>query len=330
MPSIIDTLNVPNAHLTAQSSHLMDTLSRLVELSRLQPTLDIRCRLEGVFHIDHEPAREGVLPFHLVLDGSCTIQLRSGRQIVLKAGDFLLLPHGSAHILKNLGDADEPAAPLILSYDGMLPLRQNGGAVDVDLLCGHFKCAPESSALLLDSLPDPFQASLASVQSGDMLKTFVHLLRQETMLGLPGALVIVTGMCLSLLILALRTRNTAPDRTPGLLALLADPRLSKSIRAVMTAPGNRWTIEGLANLSAMSRATYARQFTACAGMTVGDFLTSVRMSVAGELLRGTRRGIADIAAEIGYESEAAFGKTFKAKNGLTPAKFRQRSTAGNF
>ncbi len=57
-----------------------------------------------------------------------------------------------------------------------------------------------------------------------------------------------------------------------------------------------------------------------------DFL---RMSVASELLRGTRRSIADIAAEIGYESKAAFGKTFKAKNGLTPAKFRQRSSARN-
>jgi len=308
----------------------MDMLSRLVELSHLQPTLDIRCRLEGVFHIDHEPAHEGVLPFHLVLGGSCTIRLRSRQQILLRTGDFLLFPRGSAHILKNLGDASDPAAPLTVSHDGMLPLRQNGLAADVDLLCGHFTCAPRSSALLLDSLPDPFHASLADLQNGDVLRTFVDLLRQETMLQQPGALVIITGMCLALLILALRTRNTAPDRTPGLLAPLADPRLSKSISAVMTAPGSRWTIEGLANLSAMSRATYARQFTACAGMTVGDFLTTLRMSVASDRLRGTRRSIADIAAEVGYESEAAFGKTFKAKNGVTPAKFRQRSSAGNF
>ncbi|AYG63060.1 cupin domain-containing protein [Rhizobium jaguaris] len=308
----------------------MDTLSRLVELSHLQPTLDVRCRLEGAFHIDHEPAQESVLPFHLVLDGSCTIRLRSEQEIVLQAGDFLLFPRGSAHILKNLGDASEPTAPLTVSHDGMLPLRQNGLAADVDLLCGHFKCAPGSSALLLDSLPDPFHASLTSLQSGDMLRTFVDLLRQETVLQQPGALVIVTGMCLALLILALRTRDTAPDRTPGLLALLADPRLSKSVRAAMTAPANRWTIEELANLSAMSRATYARQFMARAGMTVGDFLATLRMSVASDLLRGTRRSIAYIAAEVGYESEAAFGKTFKAQNGLTPAKFRQWSLDGNF
>src|SRR5262249_35834045 len=131
-------------------------------------------------------------------------------------------------------------------------------------------------------------------------------------------------------ILALRTRDTAPDRTPGLLALLADPRLGKSVRAAMAAPGNHWTIEGLANLSAMSRATYARQFMARAGMTVGAFLTALRMSVASDLLRGTRRGIADIAAEVGYESEAAFGKAFKSQNGLTPAKFRRRSLDRGF
>ncbi|MDL2407796.1 AraC family transcriptional regulator [Rhizobium calliandrae] len=308
----------------------MDTLSRLVELSHLQPTLDIRCRLEGTFHINHEPAQAGVLPFHLVLAGSCTIRLRSGEQIVLQAGDFLLFPRGSAHILKNFGNASEPAAPFMVSHEGILPLRQNGLAADVDLLCGHFKCAPGSSDLLLGSLPDPFHASLASLQNSDMLRTFVDLLRQETVLQQPGALVIVTGMCLCLLILALRTRDAAPDRMPGLLALLADPRLKKSVRAAMAAPGHHWTIEGLANLSAMSRATYARQFMARAGMTVGDFLAALRMSVASDLLRGTRRSIADIAAEVGYDSEAAFGKTFKAQNGVTPAKFRRRFLDGDF
>ncbi|MDE1991373.1 MAG: cupin domain-containing protein, partial [Rhizobiaceae bacterium] len=294
----------------------------------LQPALDLRCRLEGAFDLDHEPAPTGELPFHLVLDGSCIIRLRSGQQILLRAGDFLLLPRGDAHVIADHGSGGH-AAPMRLSHDGMLPLRQNGDGADVDLLCGHFKSAPGSSALLLDSLPDPFHASLASLDNQDVLKALVALLRQETLLEQPGALIIVTGMCLALLIMALRTQDASQDRAPGLLALLADPRLSKSVRAVMSSPGNRWTIEELAALSAMSRATYSRQFTARAGMTVGDFLTALRMSIASELLIGTRRGIADIAAEIGYDSEAAFGKAFKARNGTTPAKFRHTGSAGN-
>jgi AraC family transcriptional activator of mtrCDE len=48
------------------------------------------------------------------------------------------------------------------------------------------------------------------------------------------------------------------------------------------------------------------------------------MMLASDLLLRTRRTVADIAAEVGYESEAAFGKAFKAGKGLTPARFRQQ------
>ena len=77
----------------------------------------------------------------------------------------------------------------------------------------------------------------------------------------------------------------------------------------------------------MSRATYARQFRERAGMTVGAFLTDIRMMLASDLLLRTRRTVADIAAEVGYESEAAFGKAFKARRGITPARYRSAEQA---
>jgi AraC-like DNA-binding protein len=35
-----------------------------------------------------------------------------------------------------------------------------------------------------------------------------------------------------------------------------------------------------------------------------------------------RRGIADIAADVGYESEAAFNRAFKRQFSVPPARFR--------
>lgn len=301
----------------------MDILSRLLELSHLQPKLDIRCRLQGSFVIDHDPAEKGAIPFHLILGGHCRIRTASGQVITMQSGDFLLLPRGDAHSIVSV-DASRPA-PLRLTRDGMLPLRQSGeGEPDVDLLCGHFHYVSGSSNLLLDTLPDVFQTSLTSGQSEETLKALVALLRRETEEEEPGALTIVTAMCLALFIMALRARGTASFEAPGLLPLLADQRLAKSVRAVMASPAEPWTIETLATLSAMSRATYARQFKDCAGMTVGTFLTDLRMTLASDSLLQTRRTVADIAAEVGYESEAAFGKAFKASKGLTPARYRQR------
>lgn len=303
----------------------MDILSRLIELAHLRPALDIRCRLEGAFEIDHAPVERGSMPFHLILGGSCVIKTGSGKQLVLKSGDFLLLPRGDAHAIIDR-DAKGPALPLRISREGMLPVRENGeGEADVDLLCGHFDFAPGSSRLLLGALPDPFHASLVEVQSEETLKTLAGLLRHETVLEQPGALTIVTAICLALFVMALRQRGSGSLKTPGLLALLANERLGKSVARLVAEPGHRWTIDELAGLCAMSRATYARQFRECTGMTVGTFLTDWRMAIAGDLLLQTQRSIADIAAEIGYESEAAFGKAFKSSTGLTPGRFRREA-----
>ncbi|MGO7672908.1 AraC family transcriptional regulator [Rhizobium ruizarguesonis] len=303
----------------------MDMLSRLIDLSRLQPALDIRCRLEGAFHIDHEATARGSVPFHLVLGGNCRIRTSAGHGVFMRSGDFVLLPRGAAHAIIGTEDGG-PAAPFKVTHEGMLPLRQNAPAetADVDLLCGHFDCAWGSSTLLLDTLPDVFQASLIGAQSEETLKMLVSLLREETAQEQPGARTIVTAMCLALFTMALRSRGAASLGTPGLLPLLANPRLVKSVKAVMADPAHGWTIDELADLSAMSRATYARQFKESAAMTVGTFLTDLRMMLASDLLLRTRRTVADIAAEVGYESEAAFGKAFKAGKGLTPARFRQQ------
>jgi AraC family transcriptional activator of mtrCDE len=85
-------------------------------------------------------------------------------------------------------------------------------------------------------------------------------------------------------------------------------------------------LEELAARSAMSRATYARRFKNSAGMTPGAFLTELRMSLASDLLLHSQRTTADVAAEVGYESEAAFGKAFKVAKGLSPGRFRAQTT----
>jgi AraC family transcriptional activator of mtrCDE len=304
----------------------MDVLSRLIELARLQPTLDIRCRLQGAFHIDHESVAAGTLPFHLILGGDCLIRLGSGREVTLRSGDFLLLPRGDAHAIVGLRPGGE-ARPLRIAVGGMLPLRENGeGEADVDLLCGHFDCAPGSAALLLDSLPDVFHVSLTE-ESEELLKTLVAMLYRETAEERPGALVIITATCLSLFIMAVRAGKVSPVASTGLLQLIGDARLGKSVVAMMSSPAFGWTIDDLARHSAMSRATYARQFRERAGMTVGAFLTDIRMMLASDQLLRTRRTVADIAAEVGYESEAAFGKAFKARRGITPARFRSAEQA---
>ena len=309
----------------------MDTLSRLIDLARPQASLDLRCLFSGGFDIDHAPLEAGIAPFHLVLGGACLIETADGAQVPLQAGDFMLFPRGAAHRVRDVKRSGS-GAPVTLGHDGMLPLRRNEGSeptptrshADLDLLCGRFVYALGSSALLLNALPDPFHVSLGDAQTLDALQTVIGLMRTEAEHRQPGALAIVTALSHVLFAMALRVHGERNPATSGVLGLLADARLGASVQGMLNAPERAWTIAELGDLAAMSRATYARHFNERAGMTVMDFLTQIRMTIACDLLRRTQRSVAEIGETVGYHSEAAFGKAFAQSVGVTPGRYRRQ------
>lgn len=301
----------------------MDILTHLIEMARPQASVDLRCQMSGAFRIPHEQVRDGVAPFHLVLAGSCQIETPAGR-LSLQAGDFLLFPRGGAHVIGGV-EAGEATGAMRMRYGGMLPLRRVGrGALGVDLLCGHFVRARGAGELLFNALPDPLHVSLSEEAPGAALSAVVELIRGEILTPQPGSLAIVTALSQTLLAMALRRAGEGAAVEAGLLALLADARLGPSLQALLRDPGEAWTIEALGRRAAMSRASYARHFRALAGMTVFEFISRVRMARACDLLCRSRRKIGDIGAEVGYQSEAAFGKAFRQHVGELPGPYRRR------
>jgi transcriptional regulator GlxA family with amidase domain len=53
------------------------------------------------------------------------------------------------------------------------------------------------------------------------------------------------------------------------------------------------------------------------------YLTRWRLRLGARALTGSSRSVAEIAAEAGYESEAAFNRAFKREFGLPPARYRR-------
>jgi len=54
-----------------------------------------------------------------------------------------------------------------------------------------------------------------------------------------------------------------------------------------------------------------------------QYLAKWRMQIAAELLTGSNVNVATIAAQIGYESEAAFSRAFKKMIGVPPSAWRR-------
>jgi AraC family transcriptional activator of mtrCDE len=73
----------------------------------------------------------------------------------------------------------------------------------------------------------------------------------------------------------------------------------------------------------MSRATLARQFREKLGRSASDLLTDIRMTLAANELKRSSLSTGAVAESVGYQSEAAFQRAFKAHMGITPAQWRK-------
>ncbi|RQT55839.1 cupin domain-containing protein [Burkholderia cepacia] len=310
----------------------MDALSQLLSLGRSHVELDVRCLLGGPFAMPHDPLPPGEAAFHLVLAGTCRLRTAEGRTLQLADGDFVLLPAGGAHELLDAGAGrSRPVAALREHGAGggaVLPVKTNldpaePGGASVDLLCGRFVYARGAGELLMRTLPHVLHVGLREASGFAPLQLLTSVLRTEASNGQPGAAAIVNALGQALLAYALRAYGRGARVPSGWLALAADARLGPSVQAVLQAPEKPWTVELLGDTSAMSRATYARHFRERAGMSVGAFVAQIRMMHACALLQDTQRGQAEIGQAVGYQSEAAFGKAFRAVLGTTPGRWRR-------
>ena len=92
-------------------------------------------------------------------------------------------------------------------------------------------------------------------------------------------------------------------------------------------PAEAWTVADLAQRAGMSRSAFAAHFAKIVGEAPIEYLIRWRLRKAATMLRASTAGIAEIAANVGYDSEAAFSKAFKRSIGVTPGAFRTRRNA---
>ncbi|WP_433166977.1 cupin domain-containing protein [Kribbella sp. CA-247076] len=299
----------------------MDTITRLTELARLRAIVDKRCLLAGATRMD-VAAADGAdqAAFHVVLDGACTLEL-PGRTIGLKAGDAVLLTGSPAHTIRTAGggptrsSVETPGEP----FD---TIRSPSGETVADIFCGRYTVDSRAGLLLLRSLPDPLVVTFDA--GDDSVRTLTELMRAEARSVGPGTAAVLNA--LSAALFAMMLRRSPSDLTGNTLwTAVGDPRIAAAVDAVLRDPGADWPVERLAEVAAMSRATFVRHFGRHTGSTVAAFVTMVRMMVAADLLTAGHATVAAVAGRVGYHSESAFAKAFREATGQTPGRFRRHS-----
>jgi AraC-like DNA-binding protein len=110
---------------------------------------------------------------------------------------------------------------------------------------------------------------------------------------------------------------------PRWAVALHDPAVGSALRAIHTQPDRSWTVGELGTRVGLSRAVFARRFTALVGQPPLAYLSWWRMTVAARLLREGDAPMAAIARRVGYASQYAFAHAFKRAFGSPPGAFRR-------
>jgi transcriptional regulator GlxA family with amidase domain len=92
-------------------------------------------------------------------------------------------------------------------------------------------------------------------------------------------------------------------------------------------PAHPWTIASLGSEIGVSRSVLAERFRRYLSESPMAYLAQWRLRLGAQLLKSTSRSVAEIAAEVGYESEPSFNRAFKRQFGLPPARFRSQLRA---
>lgn len=274
-------------------------------------------------HIKH------VITFHLVTEGRGYARVEgSGVAMHLEAGDIVMMPHGDAHLIGN----GPPVTPIdsaeqlrqVLA-EGLMISQFGGGGESTKLICGYMMCDQHLSQVFLAGLPPIVKIHIRDNPAGEWLENTLRYSVNHLSASGPGGSAIVAKLSEVLFMETLR-RHVAqlPSTQTGWLAGVRDPDIGKALALLHKQPSHPWTIASLATEVGLSRSLLAERFRHYLSDTPMGYLTRWRLQLAAQVLSTTSKSVAEVAGEVGYESEPSFNRAFKREFGVPPARFRSQ------
>jgi AraC-like DNA-binding protein len=265
--------------------------------------------------------------YHFLIEGEAVVEVGEGRRVELRPGDVVVVPHGDSHHMSSSTGVTGPFPNYGISAKvdsrDLTPLRAGGGGEVTRFVCGYMTCDPYLSRPILSGLPDVFKVNIRSDRSGKWLEHSILHLVEEAGSGQVGSDAMLAKLSEALFVDTLRRYVAGlPEQEMGWLAGARDPIVGKSLGLLHSRIAHPWTIAGLADEVGISRSALVERFTRYLAEPPMTYLTRWRLQVAARSLEGTSRGVAEIAAEVGYESEAAFNRAFKREFGRPPGRYR--------
>lgn len=279
------------------------------------------CRLSDGWRL-RLPCRDWVT-LHYTLGGDGELKLGSGGVLPMPSNSLAVMPPNMVHAVQcgtvvnetgidGQGDPNAPICELV------------AGAIDevaLTIACGRIQVSYAGGKGLFDHLEEAIVLDFS--ENSRMRGIFESLIEEYRRSG-PASAAMMTALMNQCLIEVLREAESKSDGALPWLSALDDPRLSKVIETILDRPAENYTVESLAEMAAMSRATFARHFEKNFGRTPMDYLRDVRLRRAAQLLQTSSVPVDTVAAKVGYASRSHFSRAFSEQCGMSPAEFRKQ------
>ena len=248
------------------------------------------------------------------------------------AGTRLRLPEGSVVALSGVlqhrfssepGEPGEPAGPVQTDWvEGPLTVSAPAG---IAITVGRIA----KSRLMFLALFDHLIAIPADryPQAAARIAHALEAIAGELERGGPESEIIVRKLSEIMALEIGRLRRTDPTgQSPPVRRAQPDARILRAVAAFYAAPEEKWSVERLAEVAAMSRTAFAVRYRELIGATPLKSVRQLRMQLAAdELARaGGSSRLRALAAQLGYRSDAAFIRAFAKEFGVTPGSLARR------
>jgi hypothetical protein len=258
-----------------------DTLGETLYSLRLNGLMYAQSELTAPWGIDMPPM-EGKMMFHIVTQGCCWLRLLDGDTVCLKPGELALLPRGEGHLIAS--DDQQKGTPFfeipVSKLSERFEFMQYGGdGEETRLTCGVLSFDHVAGQKLVSQLPQLIHMQSSNGSLPGQLQPLLQLMADEARDIGAGGETVVAHLADIIVIHAIRYWvEHAPEASKGWLGA----------------------------------------FSEVIGTSVKQYVTEWRMSLARMKIMQSPVTLADLAEELGYQSEAAFSRAYKRVMGEPP------------
>jgi AraC-like DNA-binding protein len=325
----VTELKIATPNIESQLPPSNDPLADPLRLLKLTGVLHCRAEFTAPWGLDL-PRIPNCMAIHIVNSGTLFLDIAGQPTREVRAGSLVMVPHGTKHQLRSAPNT--PVTPLTDVPVQMITDRYErmnfggGGAATSVSYCG-VRYDPLGARRLLQVLPLVVQVDTLE-QNEEWLRDTARFIAREADAARPGSEAIITRLADIVVVQAIRAWLSSANAQHGWLAALKDRQIGLALSAIHRDPSREWTVSILASEIGMSRSALSARFSELVGDSVKRYITEWRMQLARDELLTSSVTLSVLAEKFGYQSEAAFSRSFIRIFGAPPSSVRKTLHVG--